>query len=105
MLVSLISEPLVSAPVSQETGLVSANADIDQLLLSQGDLDIDGMDRILDSMTNGNSKGKSVEFELDDDGDMVDKGTPTPKNNGRLARAGATPGATRSGRIPRELFT
>jgi hypothetical protein len=89
---------------------VSANADTDQLLLSQGDLDIDGMDRILDSMSNGNSKatgrpGKSVEFELDDDGDMVDMGTPTPKNNGQLARAGATPGATRSGRIRRELFT
>ena len=110
MLVSPISEPLVSTPVSQGTGLVSANADTDQLLLSQGDLDIDGMDRILDSMSNGNSKatgrpGKSVEFELDDDGDMVDMGTPTPKNNGRLARAGATPGATRSGRIRRELFT
>jgi len=110
MLVSPISEPLISTPVSQGTGLVSANADTDQLLLSQGDLDIDGMDRILDSMSNGNSKatgrpGKSVEFELDDDGDMVDMGTPTPKNNGRLARAGATPGATRSGRIRRELFT
>jgi hypothetical protein len=110
MLVSPISEPLASTPASQGTGLVSANADTDQLLLSQGDLDIDGMDRILDSMSNGNSKatgrpGKSVELELDDDGDMVDVGTPTPKNNGRLARAGATPGAARGGRIRRELFT
>jgi hypothetical protein len=110
MLVSPISEPLVSTPASQGTGLVSANVDTDQLLLSQGDLDIDGMDRILDSMSNENSKatsrpGKSVEFELDDDREMVDMGTPTPKNNGRLARAGATPGAMRSGRIRRELFT
>jgi hypothetical protein len=109
MLVSPISEPLVSAPVSQGTGLVSAAVDTDQLLLRQGDLDIDGMDRILDSMTNGKSKaigrpGKSVEFELDDDGDTVDMGTPTPKNS-RLARAGATPGATRSGKIRGELFT
>jgi hypothetical protein len=110
MLVSPISEPLVSTPVSQGTDLVSVNVDTDQLLLSKGDLDIDGMDRILDGMSNRNSKatgrpGKSVEFELDDAGDMVDMGTPTPKNNGRLARAGATPGATRSGRIRRELFT
>jgi hypothetical protein len=109
MLVSPISEPLVSAPVSHETGLVSANADTDQLLLRHGDLDIDGMDRILDRMTNGKSiaigrPGKSVEFELDNDEDMVDMGTPTPKNNGLLARAGATPGATRSGRIRAELF-
>jgi hypothetical protein len=109
MLVSPISEPQTSAAVSQGVGVASARTNTDQLLLTQGDLDIDGMDRILDSMTNGNNQavarpGKSVGFDLDDDGDVVGLGTPTPKNNGRLARAGATPG-TRSGRTRRELFT
>jgi hypothetical protein len=110
MLVSPISEAQASAPTSQGAGDASVRADTDQLLLTQGDLDIDGMDRILDSMTNGNSQalarpGKSVGFDLDDDGDVVGMGTPTPKNNGRLALAGATPGATRSGKTRRELFT
>ena len=110
LLVAPISEPQdSSAPMKQGPGAVSARTDVDQLLLTQGDLDIDGMDRILDNMTGGNQKavarpGKNVEFDLDDDGD-IGMGTPTPKNIGRLARAGATPGATRSGRAPRELFT
>jgi hypothetical protein len=105
MLVSPISEPQPSALVSQGVDVASARTDTDQLLLTQGELDIDGVDRILDSMTSGNGQalarpGKSVEFDLDDDGDVVGMGTPTPKNTGRLARAGATPGRTR-----RELFT
>jgi hypothetical protein len=110
MLVSPISETQASAPTSQGAGDASARTDTDQLLLTQGDLDIDGMDRILDGMTNGNSQAlarpsKSVGFDVDDDGDVVGMGTPTPKTNGRLARAGATPGPTRSGRARRELFT
>lgn len=104
MLVSPISEPHLSAPTSQGADGASARTDTDQLLLTQGNLDIDGVDRILDRMTNGSSQAvarpsKSVGFDLDDDGD-VGMGTPTPKNIGRLARAGATPGRTR-----RALFT
>lgn len=104
ILVSPISEPQLSAPASQGANDASARTDTDQLLLTQGDLDIDGVDRILDRMTNGNRHAlarpsKSVGFDLDDDGD-VGMGTPTPKNAGRLARAGATPGRTR-----RALFT
>jgi hypothetical protein len=104
MLVSPISEPHLSAPTSQGADGASARTDADQLLLTQGNLDIDGVDRILDRMTNGSSQAvarpsKSVGFDLDDDGD-VGMGTPTPKNIGRLARAGATPGRPR-----RALFT
>ena len=110
MLVSPISEQQASAPTSQGVGVASAKTDTDQLLLTQGDLDIDGVDRILDTMTNGTSQvaarvGKSVGFELDDDGDVVDMGTPTPKSHGRRAHAGATPGATRSRGRRRDLFT
>ena len=109
MLVSPIAEPHAPASMSQGAGVAFVRTDTDQLLLTQGNLDIDGMDRILDSMTNGNRQavvqpGKSVGFDLDDDGDVVGLGTPTPKNNGRLARAGATPGATRNSRARRELF-
>jgi hypothetical protein len=110
MLVSPISASQISsAPAHQATGTAAGRTDADQILLTQGDLDIDGMDRILDSMTNGNRRGpahpaKRVDFDVDEDGD-VGMGTPTPKNHGRLARAGATPGATRSGRTRRELFT
>ena len=104
MIVAPISPPQASLGLThQHAGAESGRTDADLLLLTQGDLDIDGMDRILDSMTSGNKKaaahsGKSADFDLDDDGDIVGMGTPTPKNHGRVARARATPGATRSGK-------
>ena len=111
MLVAPISQPQASSgPTYEGAGATSGRTDADLLLLTQGDLDIDGMDRILDSMTSRNDKatarpGKSVDFDLDDNGDIVGMGTPTPKNHRRIARAGATPGATRSGKTRREIFT
>jgi hypothetical protein len=68
----------------------------DQALLGQGELDLDGMDRILDGMgakrgtTNGQgtSIGKGVAFNLGQDED-VSMASPTPKAGGKSRR---TPG-------------
>jgi hypothetical protein len=64
----------------------------DQSLLREGQLDLEGMDRVLNGMghedrtMNGqNSFGKSVAFDLDDDGDMSMM-SPTPKAGSRPNR-------------------
>ena len=68
----------------------------DQLLLTQGQLDVDGMDRILNDMANSNTAAgpsslttnmfsKSVGFQIEEDDNDVDMGmgTPTPKQQHR----------------------
>ncbi len=62
----------------------------DQALLREGQLDLEGMDRVLAGMGNNgrslngrrSSLGKSVAFELDDEGDLS-MTSPTPKAGGR----------------------
>lgn len=68
----------------------------DQALLGQGQLDLEGMDRILEGMTHGNggvnahtvSFGKSVAFDLDGGEDMS-MTSPTPKVAGKSKRTPA----------------
>ncbi len=63
----------------------------DQALLREGQLDLEGMDRVLAGMGHGDgslngrrsSFGKSVAFELDDEGDLS-MTSPTPKAGGRF---------------------
>lgn len=63
-------ETVSSAPLSLP---IVGNSNKDQILLKQGELDIDGMDRILEGMRDvSNTKppnlfGKSVGFQIDDD--------------------------------------
>ncbi|ERF68876.1 hypothetical protein EPUS_04528 [Endocarpon pusillum Z07020] len=62
----------------------------DQALLRKGQLDLEGMDRVLTGMGHGDgtlngrrsSFGKSVAFDLDDEGDLS-MTSPTPKAGGR----------------------
>ncbi len=69
---------------------------IDQALLGKGQLDLEGMDRILEGMGHENTTvsgqgglfGKNVAFDMDEDGDMS-MTSPTPKAGGRSKR---TPG-------------
>jgi hypothetical protein len=53
----ILAAPLIQAPKPVETGLALAKPaqtkEKDQALLTKGELDIDGMDRILEGMTNG----------------------------------------------------
>lgn len=117
MLVAPISEPPDTASETRPTaefaartkGLGVSSQHDDQLLLRPGDLDIDGMDRLLDSMTNGQSKavdgfGKSVGFSFGQDGD-VSMGTPTPKvKTGGSARSRGTPRQSRRDDARDRLF-
>lgn len=80
----------------------------DQALLGHGQLDLEGMDRVLDDMCHDNGAmngqigafGKSVAFKLDDDGDMS-MTSPTPKA-GRKPKHGSL-GST--GRNKRGAFS
>ena len=110
-LVSALSEPASTLQEPQIPGKTALNLlpKNDQVLLGQGDLDVDGMDRILDGMSNRPDKAlngfdKSVGFDLDDDGDLG-MGTPTPTNIERPKQSRTTPrtGATRSS--GRRVFT
>jgi len=99
---------LSMAPVYEPTIMRSttessfSNSNKDQALLTSGDLDVDGMDRILDDMTTSATKphglsvfGKSVGFQLDDD---VDMNAPPPSYHSKL-HVGRTNGE------PRRLFS
>jgi hypothetical protein len=70
----------------------------DELLLQRGELGINGLDNMLNDMTNGNTRtfGKSVGFDVDEDMDLdlrASLGTPTPKLGGRTSSARGTPSA------------
>ena len=90
----------------------SANAN--ELLLQRGELGIDGLDSMLNDMTNGNTRNftKSVGFDANDgmDVDMrASIGTPTPKLRERLrsVRGARKPGtaAFRPGQSKVRLFS
>lgn len=78
---------------AQEPGVEKEKV-TDQALLGQGQLDLEGMDRILDNMGHANGTfngqggtfGKSVAFDLDDDADIT-MASPTPKTSDRYKRA------------------
>ncbi len=99
-------------PLSSQQALAdpssNAAAPSDQTLLASGDLDVDGMDRMLDGMGNGdgtrkpmNLFTKSVGFRIsgaDDDGDVDTDmaASPTPTRglritNGKTGSGGGTP--------------
>ena len=95
----MLVTPIQESSQAQAKSSITAPAppSTDQLLLKQGDLDIDGMDRILDNMTGGamvpsQSFGKSVGFDLDDDGD-VGMCSPTPGLTTRLRNTSGRKGA------------
>ena len=99
---------LSSRPGSADASTQTALAPSDQTLLDSGDLDVEGMDRLLDGMGDdpGTKKpmnlfNKSVGFRIHDEGDDEDidmTGSPTPSQarglripNGRSGLGGATP--------------
>ncbi|OAL30786.1 hypothetical protein AYO22_01406 [Fonsecaea multimorphosa] len=107
-------EPLSSRSSAPDPSAQTAGAPSDQTLLASGDLDVEGMDRILDDMGGMpatkkpmNLFTKSVGFRIDDDDEDedVDMGSPTPakgrglKMNGRKVLEGESAAA------PRRLFT
>lgn len=108
----LFMAPLTESPAdrsndqSKVANPLATNLSTDQVLLNQGELDVEGMDRILDGMaTNGTAKGKtmsvfgkSVGFRLDDDVDMSSP-TPGPRTRRKLVARG------RAADTPRRLFT
>jgi hypothetical protein len=69
----------------------------DQALLHQGELDLEGMDRVLDGMgyENGKPNGQGVSFgrgvaiDLENDGDMS-MTSPTPKSGARSRHTSLT---------------
>ena len=82
----------------------------DQTLLASGELDIDGMDRILDDMGGTNKPkpmnlfNKSVGFRIDDDD--VDMGSPTPANYSSLKMGRRTDATSKAQHSPqRRIFT
>ena len=91
--------------------LPGASARADELLLQRGELGIDGLDSMLDHMTNGGTRNfsKSVGFDVDEhmDVDMQTSiGTPTPKLGGRLRPVKGTPSAVfRPGQSKVRLFS
>lgn len=107
-----ISKPLMTG------GIVNRGSNTDQVLLDQGELDVEGMDRMLNNMASrgttsnllgdfGASKnnfGKSVNFQIEEDDDDpstmdVDAASPTPARS--MKRASGPP-RTNAGR---KLFT
>ncbi|KAK5403242.1 hypothetical protein LTR06_010335 [Exophiala xenobiotica] len=91
--VNPLTEPatITSSAVAETTFSLGPEAS-DQALLASGELDVDGMERILEEMGGGNDAGaalskpkpmniftKSVGFQLDDhDDEDVDMASPTP---------------------------
>jgi hypothetical protein len=69
----------------------------DQALLHQGELDLEGMDRVLDGMGHEDGKlngqgvsfGRGIAVDLDNDGDMS-MTSPTPKTGGRSRHTSLT---------------
>ena len=101
-LVMLVS-PVREVPMNEERkpqGVFSAgrhglSEEDDQLLLNQGDLDVDGMVRILDSMTEDHESASTVtrpkiDFDLDGDGD-VGMGKAAPRVSTRFVQKRGTP--------------
>lgn len=101
----------VDAKQSLSARLPGTSGNADELLLQRGELGIDGLDNMLDEMTNGNSRafGKSVGFDVDegmDKGMRASLGTPTPKLGGRIRSARGTPSAAfRPGQSNVRLFS
>lgn len=71
----------------------------DEVLLGRGQLDLEGMGRILDGMGNQDGTvnghagpfGKKVAFDLADDDEDVSMSSPTPRMRGRSSRIAGKP--------------
>ena len=113
--------PLSSRPGTADASTQTAHPPSDLTLLASGDLDVEGMDRLLDDMGDGEASrkpmnlfNKSVGFRIhdengDDDGDIDMTASPTPararglkstnarggSGTGLGVGAGATPGPKR----------
>lgn len=94
---------------SLATRLPGTSANTNELLLERGELSIDGLDNMLNDMTNGTKFGQSVGFDGDEDMDVdirTSIGTPTPKLAGRLRSVRGTPSAAfRPGQSKVRLFS
>ena len=117
----LLLRPLTeeSAPEAEHKRSLLAHvpgtsANTNELLLQRGELGIDGLDSMLNDMTNGNTRNftKSVGFDADDSMDVdmrASIGTPTPKlrEHLRSVRGARKPGtaAFRPGQSKVRLFS
>lgn len=114
----LLLSPLAEESTPQEESkhsfaarLPGTSTNTNELLLERGELGIDGLDHMLNDMTNGNARdpSKTVGFDVDEDMDIgmrTSIGTPTPKLAGRLRPARGTPNASfRPGKSKVRLFS